>query len=316
MSPGSRTEILQEIRRLGSRRPALVVRAKTTQAFRSCLSQKGYLEVETPYIVPAPAPELHIEPIAVQGGYLHTSPEICMKRLFAAGYERIFQICKCFRSAERGNNHLPEFTMLEWYRAGIDYKGLMADCEELVAQVVLEVTSGYVIRYMGQEIDFGLPWPKLSVHEAFRMYCDRDVMEAVEEGVFEELLVEKVEPHLGRRKPTFLYDYPAPMAAMARRKKENPEVEERFELYVAGLELANGFSELNDSVEQRERLEREMIEREKMGKNTFPMPERFLEAVGYMPNGAGIALGIDRFVMLLTDKQDIKEVVAFSPEEL
>ena len=316
MSPGSKTEIPQEIIRLKSRRPALVVRAKVLQAFRSCLAHKGYLEVETPYIVSAPAPELHIDPISVQGGYLHTSPEICMKRLFAAGYDRIFQICKCFRSAERGTNHLPEFTMLEWYRAGIDYKGLMADCEELVAQVVQEVTSGYIINYRDQQIDFRPPWARMSVNEAFRSYCDIEVMEAVEEGIFEELLVERVEPNLGRGKPTFLYDFPAPMAAMAKRKAGDSRVEERFEVYVAGLELANGFSELNDSREQRKRLECEMIERKKLGKSAFPMPEKFIEAVGHMPDGAGIALGIDRFVMLVAEKHDIKDVVTFTPEEL
>ncbi|RLB84244.1 MAG: hypothetical protein DRH15_04995, partial [Deltaproteobacteria bacterium] len=126
MSPGSKIDIREEINRLKARKPALVIRARVLQALRRCLVEKGYLEVETPHIVPTPAPELHIDPIPVESGYLHTSPEICMKRLFAAGYDRIFQICKCFRKAERGTNHLPEFTMLEWYRAGIDYTDLMA----------------------------------------------------------------------------------------------------------------------------------------------------------------------------------------------
>jgi len=206
--------------------------------------------------------------------------------------------------------------MLEWYRAGIDYTDLMADCEELVAQVVKEVVSGDTIEYRGEKIGFRPPWLRMSVTEAFRQYCEVELEEAVNRGIFEELLVEKVEPRLGKGKPTLLYDFPAPMAAMAKTKHDDPKTEERFEVYVAGLELANGFSELNDSLEQRIRLEQEMAGRERLGKETFPLPERFIEAVGHMPDGAGIALGIDRLVMLLAGKQDIREVVTFTPEEL
>ncbi len=316
MLPGSKSEASQEIARLKGRKPALVLRAKVLYAFRQHLAESGFLEIETPYILPQPAPERHIDPISVENGYLHTSPELCMKRLLAAGYPKIFQICKCFRRGERGQCHLPEFTMLEWYKVGIDYKGLMVDCEKLLAEVVMRVTSGHRITYLGEEIDFQPPWQRLSVKEAFKRYAGADVDDVIRRGLFEELLVESIEPHLGRGKPTFLFDFPSPMAAMARTRRDDPRIEERFEIYIAGLEVANGFSELNNGEEQRRRLEEEMEARVQMGKETFPLPERFLGTVGHMPDGAGIALGIDRFVMVLADKQDIKEVVAFALEEL
>ena len=316
MSPGSKNEIHFEISKLKERRPTLELRARILHEFRNCLIEKGFLEVETPYILPEPAPERHIDPIAVEEGYLHTSPEICMKRLFAAGYDRIFQICKCFRRREHGSRHLPEFTMLEWYRAGINYEGLMVDCETLVSEVVKRTKSGYTITYAGEEIDFRPPWQWLSVRDAFDRYAGMDLAPVLREDKFEELLIEKVEPNLGRGRPTFLHDFPASMAAMAKTRVENSEIEERFELYVVGVELANGFSELNDEAEQKTRLEKEMKARKNMGKDIFPLPMKFLQSVGHMPDGAGIALGIDRLVMVLADKQDIKEVVAFAPEEL
>ena len=316
MLPGSKNDISLELSKLKRRKHVLVLRAQILQQLRNCLTEKGFLEIETPYILPEPAPERHIDPIAVEEGYLHTSPEICMKRLFAAGYDRIFQICKCFRKSERGSRHLPEFTMIEWYRAGITYEELMVDCETLISEVVNRTKLDYVIRYAGEEIDFRPPWQRLSVREAFYRYTGRELSQVLEEDKFEELLVEKVEPNLGRKRPTFLYDFPAPMAAMAKTRDGESKVEERFELYVGGLELANGFSELNDGVEQKARLEKEIKARKEMGKEIFPLPKKFLQAVGYMPDGAGVALGIDRFVMILADKQDIKEVVAFAPEEL
>ncbi len=316
MSPGSRNEIDLEIARLKHRKPTLVVRSRVLHEFRVLLTEKGYMEVETPQIVPQPAPERHIDPIPVESCYLHTSPEICMKRLFAAGYDRIFQICKCFRKSERGSKHLPEFTMLEWYRAGIDYRGLMEDTESLISEVVRRIRSDYRITYRGEEIDFNPPWERISVEGAFERYAGVVLGEVRAAGDFEEVLVRRVEPRLGRGIPTFLYDFPAPMAAMAKRKKDASTIEERFELYVAGLELANGFTELNDREEQRGRLQDEMKARREAGKSTFPMPERFLEAVGYMPDGAGIAVGIDRLIMVLADKEDIMDVVTFTPEEL
>ncbi len=316
MSLGSRNDAKDEIARLEARKAVLGLRARIIQELRNCLIERGFLEVETPYILPQPAPERHIDPIAVEGGYLHTSPEICMKRLLAAGFGPIFQICKCFRRGERGGKHLPEFTMLEWYRVGIDYKGLMVDCENVVSEVVNRTSPTQRITYGGKEIEFGPPWERISVKDAFEQYAEMDVFQAVKEGRFEELLVQKVEPNLGWSQPAFLYDFPAPLAAMAKRRDDDPRIEERFELYVGGLEIANGFTELNDQQQQRERLKQEIKAREEMGKEIFPLPERFLEAVGRMPEAAGIALGIDRLIMLLGDKPDIKDVVAFTPEEL
>ena len=239
-----------------------------------------------------------------------------MKRLLAAGYPRLFQICRCFRAGERGSRHLPEFTMLEWYGARMDYLDLMADCEALLRFISLELGLGGKIRYQGTEISLELPWERISVREAFERYAPLGAEEAVRADRFDEIMATEIEPRLGIATPTFLRDYPAPLAALARVKKEDATLAERFELYVAGLEIANGFSELNDAGEQRARFERDREERRRGGKIVYPFPEKFIGSLPEMPDAAGIALGVDRLVMLFADKKDIREVVAFTPEEL
>ncbi len=292
----------------------LHLRAVLIQALRTFFIDRGYLEVDTPLRIPAPAPEAHIEPLASEGWFLQTSPELCMKRLLAAGLPKIFQLCKCFRKGERGDRHLPEFTMLEWYAAGSDYRDLMADCEALLRDLASAMGKEGVLEWQGCRIDLGPEWERITVAEAFQRYAPCTVEEALSRDRFDEMLVEYVEPHLGMATPTFLCDYPATLGALARLSPDDPAVAERFELYVAGLELANGFSELVDPVEQRARFLAEQESIRLQGRDPGPMPERFLDALETMPPAAGIALGVDRLVMLFAGAGKIDQVVAFTPE--
>jgi lysyl-tRNA synthetase class 2 len=301
---------------LARRKKALQQRARILQGIRQVFIEKGYLEVETPHRIPAPAPESHIEAIPSDTWFLHTSPELCMKRMMAAGYEKVFQICRCWRERERGSLHLPEFTLLEWYRAGGDYHSLMEECEELIRSVVRAIGLEQKIIFHGCEIDLSEPWERISVKEAFHSHTQTSVNEALERNLFDEIMVQEIEPILGVEKPTFIYDYPAQRGALARLKQEDQTVAERFELYMGGLELANGFSELVDSEEQRKRFLTENENRQSNGKPIYSMPDKFLAELDDMPPSVGIALGVDRLVMVFLDAETIDEVVAFIPEEL
>jgi lysyl-tRNA synthetase class 2 len=298
------------------RKKALQQRAWILQGIRQFFVDKGYLEVETPHRIPTPAPESHIDAISSDTWFLHTSPELCMKRMMAAGYEKIFQVCRCWRERERGGRHLPEFTLLEWYRAGDDYHLLMGECEGLIRFVAKTIGLGEKLIFRGHEIDLSESWERISVKEAFHSYSKTSAAEALERSLFDEIMVQDIEPRLGKEKPTFLYDYPAERGALARLKKEDPTVAERFELYIGGLELANGFSELVDSEEQRRRFHLENENRQSFGKRSYSLPDKFLVELDDMPPSAGIALGVDRLVMVFLDAETIDEVVAFTPEEL
>ena len=301
---------------LAGRHKNLRQRSQILQLIREFFIERGYLEVETPHRIPAPAPESYIDAVPSGSWFLHTSPEICMKRMLAAGYEKIFQLCRCWREGERGSRHMPEFTLLEWYRSNSDYKNLMEECEALFQALATAMDLGQKVIFHGREIDLVIPWEKISVKEAFKLYAEVPLEEALERNLFDEIIVERIEPKLGIGKPTFLYDYPAERRALARLKKEDPTVAERFELYIGGLELANAFSELVDPAEQREHFLRENANRHTSGKPVYPVPEKFLEELDHMPPSAGIALGVDRLVMVLLDASRIDEVVAFTPEEL
>jgi lysyl-tRNA synthetase class 2 len=301
---------------LAMRKKALQQRANILQAIRDFFIAQGFFEVETPHRIPAPTPESHIDAIPSGAWFLHTSPELCMKRMLAAGYEKIFQICRCWREGERGSQHVPEFTLLEWYHSGIDYLILMEECATLIRTVASKAGLGEKIVFRDQAIDLANPWERISVREAFYEYAKTSMEEALKNGLFDELMVQDIEPRLGIRKPTFIYDYPAQRGALARLKPEDKTVAERFELYVGGLELANGFSELVHPEEQRRRFKKENENRRGMGKSVYVMPEKFLEELEEMPPSAGVALGIDRLVMVFLDAPSIDEVVAFTPEEL
>ena len=302
--------------RLPCKADTLWLRAAMTQAIRRFFLDQDFLEIETPIRIPAPAPESHIEPIASGEWCLQTSPELCMKRLLAAGYPKIFQICKCFRAGERGAHHLPEFTMIEWYREGTDYLTLMDDCETLIVRIAEEIGLGDTVYRQGRKICLTPPWERITVREAFARYAELSLEEALMKDRFDEIMVCAIEPHLCRERPVFLYEYPATLGALARVKAEDQEVAERFELYVSGLELANAFSELTDPVEQRRRFENASRDLRRKNHPTYSLPEHFLESLSRMPPAAGIALGLDRLAMILADQPTIDAVVAFTPESL
>lgn len=295
--------------------PNLLLRGKVLESVRAFFSARGFLEVETPVRIPAPAPEQHIEAVAADGAYLQTSPELYMKRLLAAGYPRIFQVCKTFRGRERGRLHLPEFTMLEWYEEQTDYNDMMSRTEELVWYVCRQVLESRYIDYQGIKIDPAPPWPRITVAEAFRRHADMDMLKAVANGSFDEIIGINIEAGLERTRPVFLYDYPAEKGALARRRPDRPHLAERFEAYMAGIEICNGFTELTDPEEQRGRFEAEIRRRKKKGLSVYPMPESFLKALSDMPPSSGNALGLDRLVMLIADAYTIDEVTGFVPEE-
>lgn len=302
-------------------RHGLQRRSEFMAALRSFFLQQHYIEVDTPVRLPVLIPEAHIAAFSADGWWLHSSPELCMKRLLARGCDKLFQICHCFRKEECGRLHQSEFCMLEWYRTESDYADLMADCEQLFAHLSHKLAhfpalqKPGVLQWQEKEFDLTPPWQRLSVHEAFRHYAGMEVEEAMARDCYEELLVSRIEPHLGQKSPLFLYDYPIALGSLARTSPANPQVAERFELYLAGIELANGFSELIDVAEQRRRFEEEIATLRAQGREAA-MPERFLEDLAYMPPAAGIALGVDRLFMLLGDYTDIREAIPFPAETL
>lgn len=292
----------------------LELRAVIMAAVRQYFTGNGYLEVETPNRIPAPAPEANIEAEPSGSWFLQTSPELCMKRLLAAGFERIFQICKCYRKGERGRLHLPEMTMLEWYTAGHDYLDLMQQCEDLILCVARSLNHGKGIEYQGQWIDLAKPWERITVDQAFETFSSESLDSAIRNGHFDEIIACDIAPNLGCAKPVFLYDYPAALGSLARLKPGSKNVAERFELYIAGIEICNAFSELTDPEEQQKRFETEMALRRSSGKRPYPTAEPFLKEMGDMPESAGNALGMDRLIMLFANSSDIDGVVAFTPE--
>ncbi|MGB5686125.1 MAG: EF-P lysine aminoacylase EpmA [Candidatus Electrothrix sp.] len=294
----------------------LAQRSLMMQRARDFFCHREYIEVDTPVRLPVLIPEAEIVPLASETWFLQTSPELCMKRLLAQGCSQIFQICPCFRKGERGRLHQEEFTMLEWYHTGWNYLELMKECEQMIQQVAGKSS----IYRSGKAISLVAPWQRLTVNDAFRCYAGISAEEAIRTGAFDLLLVEKVEPKLGWETPVFLYDYPIALASLARPKLGSPELAERFELYIGGIELANGFSELTDPVAQRRRFNEEISKVDKVDvdsyDNTSKMPEKFLAALEKMPDCAGIALGLDRLFMLLLERDCLAEVLSFSEEDL
>ncbi len=330
-------------RKMDQKQKNLILRSRIIQAIRGFFLENGFVEIETPYLVPSPGMEPHLSALEVtctrpDGAkirrYLHTSPEYAMKKLLGRGWDKIFQICRVFRDGEIGSTHQIEFTMLEWYRANADYRLIMEDCERLLGYAAAEVLGTKEIPYQGNLIDVNPSFERLKVSDALRTYGkidierDRDAASLLkaaraqgfrfEEGaeysfddVFFKVFLEAVEPRLGSPKPVILYEYPAGMAALARLKPGAPDWAERFEIYIAGLELANAFSELNDPGEQRARFVEEQRMRARLGRPVYPVDEELLAALSRMPPAAGIALGVDRLVMFFCDTPDIRDVVAF-----
>ncbi|MDA3915937.1 MAG: EF-P lysine aminoacylase EpmA [Deltaproteobacteria bacterium] len=294
----------------------LEIRSFVIQAIRDFFTLNHYLEVETPIRSPNIIPEANIEPVTTEGCYLQASPELYMKRLLSKGFDKIFQICKCFRKNESGPHHLPELTMLEWYTKDDTYFDLMAQCKELINFIAARLGLGNQIKYQDRTIALDRQWQTITVEQAFENFADKSLGRALNDNCFDEIISFQIEPCLGNKTPAFLCDYPASLASLSKLKPENTEYAQRFEFYIAGIELANGFSELIDPVEQKLRFEKENHIRHFNNMNSLPMPDKFLKDIETMPECAGIALGIDRLVMIFCNTDSIDDVVAFTPESL
>lgn len=295
------------------------LRSRVLNVIRTFFLERGFIEVETPVRLPTPALELNIDAEPTGAGFLRTSPELHMKRLLAAGYERLFQMGPCFRQGERGTLHHPEYTMLEWYRANADYLDILRDTEALIAAVRATIQP-VPPRPPTPDPFSPPPAPRpaflcLTIREAFLKYAGWDPVAAYEAERFERDLVAKVEPALPHGRPVILIDYPADAAALSRRKPGNPALAERWELYMDGVEIANAFSELTDAKEQRARFETWATERKTAGRQVYPLDEDFLAALtAGMPPSGGIALGVDRLVMVLAGRRSLDDVIAFREE--
>jgi len=298
---------------VAANRERLIRRARILRTLRSFFFGGGFLEVTTPVLSRYVIPEEHIELIESECGFLLPSPEIYMKRLLAAGYEKIYQVGPVFRKEEKGNCHLPEFSLLEWYRAGADYTVLAEDCELLLTEISRELFGSLRVPFQGSTLDLTPPWPRLGIREAFQRHAGWDPIERPAPDRFEEDFALMVVPALDPVRPVFLLDFPAYEASLARRKPENPQIAERVELFCGGLEMANGFSELVDPREQRARFEQANRNRAKRGKKTYALPEGFLSCLPHLKPCAGMALGVDRLVMLFSGADRIDEVVAWVP---
>lgn len=321
-----------------SRAARLRQRAVVLAATRRFFDQRGFIEVQTPQRVACAGLEPQLVAVESAGAHLITSPEYQMKRLLAAGLDKIYFLGSCWRGDERGPLHVGEFCLLEWYQAYAGFDALLEQTAALVRYVAQQCAEGMVVTWGEQSADLARPFERITVAQACERFCGLDI-EGIEEApelkrragragidvsavsdfdeVFSRILVEGVEPRLADLGAVFLTEYPTPLAALARRQPERPQVAERAELYICGVELSNGFGELTDPDEQIARLREDQRTRQARGLPVHPIDERFIEALREgIPPAVGNALGVDRLVMLLTGAETIDEVLAFSPEEI
>jgi len=326
-----------------ARRPYLLARGRIAAGIRAWFTGRGFIEVETATLQVSPGNETHLHAFATdligpgterQQLYLRTSPEFACKKLLAAGETRIFDFARAFRNRERGALHHPEFTMLEWYRANEPYETLMEDCAALMAEAARAADTKQ-FSFRGKTVDPFAEPERVTVAEAFDRHAKVDLLGTVSGGqgdrgklgvaatkagvkiagddtwgdIFSRILAERVDPHLGIGKATILYEYPLPLAALARAKAGSDKVAERFELYACGIELANAFGELTDVAEQRARFKSAMAEKQRIYGERYPVDEDFFSALAQMPQASGVALGFDRLAMLATGAQNIEQVI-------
>lgn len=325
------------------RRPLLLARGRIAAALRAWFAGQDFVEVDTAALQVSPGNETHLHAFATDligpdGAahrlYLRTSPEFAAKKLLAAGETRLFDFAKVFRNRERSALHHPEFTLLEWYRANAPYEALMDDCTTLMREAA-RAAGATAFTFRGATVDPFLEPERVTVAEAVARHADIDLLATIADGqgdrarladaamkagiaiaaddtwgdIFSRVMADKVEPHLGRGRATFLYEYPLPQAALARAKPGSDAVAERFELFACGVELANAFRELTDAAEQRKRFTAAMDEKERIHGERYPVDEDFLDALATMPAASGIALGFDRLVMLATGASRIEQVI-------
>jgi lysyl-tRNA synthetase class 2 len=329
-----------------------LIREQVVDAIREFFKTEGFHEVDTPLLVQSPGTEPYLEVFESElvtpqyenkKSYLLTSPELSMKKLLSAGMGSIFTICKSFRNGEGLSSfHNPEFTILEWYRVEADYSDVMNDCENLLLFILnkLELNSDGLntLEYQGTTYDLSTPWERISVSEAFEKYADvsqNDMLDekkivaiAQEKGysvdenttweeAYNQILLNEIEPHLGKTKPTILFDYPASQAALSKKKKDDPRFAERFEFFLGGIELGNAFSELTDGNEQETRMKDDLEYRKELGKVEYKMDTDFIEALKLgMPETGGIAVGVDRLVMLFSNSASIKDTLLFPVDDI
>lgn len=329
----------------------LKTRSLIIDSIRTFFKQQDFFEVDTPILQVSPGIDTHIhvfkttlkDPLGeeTKDFYLHTSPEFAMKKLISTQtkeMEKIFQITKVFRNENISKKHLPEFTMIEWYRVNASYIDLMKDCEDLIKTIASKLKIKKV-KWENYECDLFKKWEKISVNEAFKKYANFDITDAIDndenpsaktiarfakklnisvsdndtwQDIYYKIMLEKIEPNLGIEQPTFLYDYPINEAALSKKSKSNPRFAERFELYISNVEIANAFTELTNPEEQLNRFKKELKQKEEIYKYTIPIDYDFIKALSTMPETAGIALGIDRLIMLFCNAKDINDV-SFTP---
>jgi lysyl-tRNA synthetase class 2 len=326
----------------------LSARSAVTRAIRGWFEEQGFVEVETAILQVSPGNETHLHAPRTEltrsdgervTRYLRTSPEFACKKLLAAGEGRIFELARVFRDRERGDLHLPEFTMLEWYRAGVAYDAVIADTVVVIAHAAQATGIGR-FSFRGRSADPFIEPELLTVATAFERFTGIDLLATISDGegdraalaaaaagtvkiseddtwsdIFSKVLVEHIEPNLGQGRLTILFEYPAPEAALARTNPSDPRVAERFEVYACGVELANGFGELTDTKEQRRRFGLAMDEKERRYGERYPLDEDFLAAVAEMPQASGVALGFDRLVMLASGALRVDQVVWTPPTD-
>ena len=308
---------------------SIEIREKVIDVIRSFFKNKGFREVFTPILVPVPSIEPNLEvfetllrspsygrasPGKKRRAFLIMSPEFSIKKLLAVGVGNCFEITKCFRNEEEVSRlHSPEFTMLEWYRVGANYLDVMKDFENLF----LKIVGRNKMTYQGKAYDLSLPWPRISVAEAFQKFAHKDVLKVKDED-FYKIFFNEIEPQLARsKKPFFIYDYPISQASLSRPKKEDPRFAERFEVFLAGIELGNCFSELIDWREQKRRFEEEKALRHAQHKTDYPIDEDLIKALkSGLPEVSGIAVGVDRLIMLAANTPEISDTIVLPAQEI